>query len=118
MVETVRVGERTRPSLFENVPPSSSENLISSVFAEPMPVAGSLCTSPHLLVITVECYKEEGGRNHLPRGNCCGEIEFLDETELVEENRVTDGGSTTVTVTLYVCQSLCCLALFLCLPRR
>lgn len=75
----------------------SSGNSVSLARTEPMLLLFPL---HHLgtLVIIVECYGIEGDRNHLPRGNCCGEIELLDETELVEVESARWRFHTTVTL--------------------
>lgn len=80
---SVRVGDRTRASLFGDAPLSSSGNSVSLVCAEPIRAHFTL-RYPVLSSLPWNVTEREGDRNHLPRGNCSGEIEFLDETELAE----------------------------------
>jgi len=54
----------------------------------------SIRTSPCSIVITAECCTRQGDRNYLPRGNCSGGIEFLDERELAEVPGDDDNSTT------------------------
>lgn len=78
---SLRVGDRTRTPLFGDAPLSSSGNSVSLVCAEPMPALFSLrYPVPSSLPWNVRRKKE----TEIICSNCSGEIEFLDETELVE----------------------------------
>lgn len=80
---SVRVGDGTRASLFVDAPLSSSGNSVFLVCAQPMLALFTL-RHPLLSSLPWNVTERDEDRNHLPRGNCSGEIEFLDERELAE----------------------------------